>query len=203
MTADGAGHHSSPRRHRGRAGGSRAQLLMTGLETTDPPPSGCSSARARRSGRRASARPGPPAAATLGVVGDQDDRLAAAVQPAQQLEDLMPALGVQRAGRLVGQQQASAGSPGRGRSPPAGAGRPTARPACRGALGHAEQVEQSSGPGLGHPAPAARRCRRQRHVLQHGHALDQIEELEDHARLAAAQPGQVVLAAAGELLPAS
>ena len=43
-------------------------------------------------------------AATL-VVGDEQDRLAPGVEPAEQLEDLEAALGVQRPGRLVGQQQ--------------------------------------------------------------------------------------------------
>src|SRR5205809_316255 len=35
------------------------------------------------------------------VMGDEHDRLAAVVQPAQQLDDLFPALGVERPGRLV------------------------------------------------------------------------------------------------------
>jgi hypothetical protein len=36
--------------------------------------------------------------------------------------------------------------------------------------------------------------------LEHGHALEQVEELEDQPDVAAAQPGQVVLAAPGDLL---
>jgi hypothetical protein len=36
-------------------------------------------------------------------VGDEQDRLAAGVKPAEQFEDLVTALGVERPGRLVGQ----------------------------------------------------------------------------------------------------
>jgi len=41
---------------------------------------------------------------------------------------------------------------------------------------------------------------RQRHVLEHRHALKQVEELEDQPDVPAAQPGQVVLAVPGDLL---
>ena len=41
-------------------------------------------------------------------VGDHEDRLAVGVQPAEQLEHLLAAVGVERARRLVGQQRASA-----------------------------------------------------------------------------------------------
>ena len=39
------------------------------------------------------------------VVGDQQDRLAAGVQAGEQLEHFLATFGVERAGRLVGQQQ--------------------------------------------------------------------------------------------------
>ena len=47
----------------------------------------------------------PAAEATLGVVGHQHDRLPACVQAAEELDDLLPALRVQCAGRLVSQEQ--------------------------------------------------------------------------------------------------
>ena len=112
----------------------------------------------------------------------------------------LSALGVERAGRLVGQQQG--GLVGQG----AGDGEPLALAAGqhagdgRGLVADAEQVEQVPGPGLRHLALAARDDRGQGHVLQHGHALEQVEELEDQAHVAAAHPGQVVLAPPGHQL---
>ena len=61
--------------------------------------------RPRRCARRACCTTVSAAAATLGVVGHEQDRLAAGVQPAQQLDDLLAARRVERAGRLVGEQQ--------------------------------------------------------------------------------------------------
>ena len=37
------------------------------------------------------------------IMGDEEDRLAPRVEPAEQFEDLVTALGVERPGRLVGQ----------------------------------------------------------------------------------------------------
>ena len=42
--------------------------------------------------------------------------------------------------------------------------------------------------------------RRQGHVLEHGHALEQVEELEDDPDVRAAHAGQLVLGLAGDLL---
>ena len=63
----------------------------------------------------------------LVVVGHHHDRLAALVQPTEQPEHLGAALGVERPGRLIGEQQRRARSPARVRSTGAGAARPTAR----------------------------------------------------------------------------
>ena len=49
-----------------------------------------------------------------------------------------------------------------------------------------QEVEHIPGPGLGRLAPSARDHRRERHVLEHGHALEQVEELEDDADVACA-----------------
>ena len=83
--------------------------------------------------------------------------LAAGVQAAEQLDDLGAALGVECAGRLVGEQQGRlvGQRPGDGQPLPLAAGE-HAGDGSR-LVADAEQVEQVTGPGLGHPSLAARR----------------------------------------------
>ena len=91
------------------------------------------------------------------VVGDHEDRLAARVEAAEQLDDLVAALGVEGAGGLVGQQQRRlvGQGPGDGQALALAAGE---RPGRRlGLVGQAEQVEQVAAAGLGRLALRARR----------------------------------------------
>ena len=163
--------------------------------------------RARRRRPVASAiRPSSIRAIRLGrggdvsVVRDQQDGLPIIVQPAQQLDHLMAALRVQRAGRLVGEQQRRlvGQGPGDGQPLALAAGQHARRGV--GLVPDAQQVEQVAGPGLRGPAAPPGDDRGQGHVLQHRHALEQVEELEHDADVPAAQPGQVILAAPGHLL---
>ena len=129
------------------------------------------------------------------VVGDQDDGLAAAVQPGQELDDLVAAVRVEGPGRLVGQQQG--GLVGQG----PGDGQPLALPTGEraghglGLVPHPEEVEEVTGPALGRLALEAGDDGRQGHVLQRRHALQQVEELEHDADVAPTDEGQLVLGA--------
>ena len=154
----------------------------------------------RRSARRACGRPVSAAAATSGVVGDEHDGLAAGVQPAKQLDHLLAALGVERA---VGSSASSrVGSLARAR---AMASRwrwpPESTPGTAAALSPMpSRSSRSRARRLGHLALAAGDDRRQRHVLEDGHALEEVEELEDDADVAPAQPGELVLGPPGHQL---
>jgi len=59
-----------------------------------------------------------------------------------------------------------------------------------------------AGPGLGGLALAAAEHGRQGDVLLDRQLVEEVVELEDHADVAAAQVGQLVLAATGDLVPA-
>ena len=124
------------------------------------------------------------------VVGDEEDRLAAGVQPAEQLEHLEAALGVERAGRLVGEQQRGrvGQGPGDGQALALAARQHARRAAwpCRpGRAGRAGRGPGSRPAGGSVPAITAG----QGHVLEHAHALEQVEELEDDADVARAACG--------------
>ena len=120
------------------------------------------------------------------VVGHQDDRLAGGVQPAEQLDDLLAPDGVKGAGGLVGEQERGLVRKGAGdREALALAARKD--PGHLGGLvGDAQQVEQVASARLGALAVAPGDDRRQRHVLEHAHALKQVEELKDDADVACA-----------------
>ena len=78
---------------------------------------------------------------------------------------------------------------------------PESEPGRRlGLVGQAEQVEQVAAPRLGRLALQPGDHGRQGDVLEHGHALEQVEELEDDADVLAAHAGQLVLGLAGDLL---
>ena len=93
----------------------------------------------------------------LVAVGDHQDRLALAVQAPEQLEDLTAAVGVERAGGLVGQQQRGlvGQGPGDGQALALTAGQHGRH--LVGLVPQAEQVEQVSSLRLGRLAPACRR----------------------------------------------
>ena len=67
-----------------------------------------------------------------------------------------------------------------------------------GLVADAEQVEQVARPGLGRLALAAGDHRGHHHVLQDGHALEEVEELEHDADVPAPHDGQLVLVHAGQ-----
>ena len=88
------------------------------------------------------------------VGGDQRGGAGVAHDLEQQREHVLGGVRVEIAGRLVGQDQARAGWPARGRSPPAAARRRTAGPGGgRGAAARPEPLEQRRGARL---APRAR-----------------------------------------------
>src|SRR5689334_2402644 len=134
----------------------------------------------------------------LAVVGDEQDRLAVRVEAAEQLEDLVAALGVERARRLVGEQQRRlVGERTRDREALALTAGEDAGRILR-LLREPEQVEQVAGPGLGALARRARDHRGKGHVLERGHALEQVEELEDDADVVPAHDRELVLGLADE-----
>ena len=67
-------------------------------------------------------------------------------------------------------------------------------------VGEAEEVEQVACTRLRALPRRARDHRGQRHVLEHAHAFEQVEELEDDADVAAPQDRELVFALAHELL---
>ena len=134
------------------------------------------------------------------VVGDHQDRLAACVQATEQLDDLLAAFGVEGAGGLVGEQEGGlvGERPGDGEALALATGQ-RARRRLR-LVRQAEQVEQVSATRLRRLALQPGHHGGERHVLQDGHALEQVEELEDDPDVLAAHPGQLVLGLAGDLL---
>ena len=129
----------------------------------------------------------------LVVVGDEQDRLTARVQASEELEHLVAALGVERAGRLVGEEQR------RLVGERTGDREPLALPAGEHAgrflrlVGEAEEVEEVAGARLRALARRARDHRGERHVLEHAHALEQVEELEHDADVLAPHDRELVL----------
>ena len=119
-------------------------------------------------------------AAMLAVVGDHDDRRALGVQLAQQREDLGAGARVEVAGRLVGEHDRRPRRRAPGRSPPAGARRPTARPAGGRAGGRGRRARAPR-------APAARRSRA-RHARVEQPVGDVVER--GHARRAGRTAGR-------------
>ena len=130
--------------------------------------------------------------ATLGVVGHEENRLPARVEPAQELDDLLAALGVQCPGGLVRQQQRGlvGQRAGDGESLPL----TTREHAGHGPrlVADAEEVEKVARPALCHLALPAGDHGRQRDVLQHRHPFQEIEELEDDADVTAAHLRELV-----------
>ena len=125
----------------------------------------------------------------LGVVGDDDAGGAAPACVAEQPHDGLAVHRVERAGRLVGEQQAALADDARAiatrwRSPPdRSSGKWSARSA---------RPSSSSAAERGRRAPRRRRAvelQRHRHVLGRGEAGEQVEVLEHEADRPPAQPG--------------
>ena len=91
------------------------------------------------------------------VVSDQQDRLAAGVQTGEQLEHFLATLRVERAGRLIGQQQRwfVGKCSGDRQALPLTARQRRGR--LLGLVADAEQIEQVSAPGFGRPCACVRR----------------------------------------------
>jgi hypothetical protein len=122
-------------------------------------------------------------------VGDHDDGLGVPVHRGpQQVEDLAAGAGVQRAGRLVGEQHSGPGDQG------TGDGHPLLLPAGQLARPVPGAVREAHlGERRGHLAgrrPAPGQAQRQGHVLRRGQRRDQVERLEDEADPGPAELGQ-------------
>src|SRR5450631_1645565 len=124
-----------------------------------------------------------------GIMGVQDDGLSPAVEAAQQFNDLLPAFGVEGSRRFIGQEQRRliGQGPRDGQPLPLPAGQHARY--RRRLVPDAEQVQQVAGPGFSHLSLAPGNHGGQGHVLEHGHALEQVEELEDDANVLATQQG--------------
>ncbi len=136
-------------------------------------------------------------------MGDEDQGLARRVQLGQQAADLLAGGRVERAGRLVGQQQLRRVDQGpRDRDPlPLAAGQP--RRVVVAVLVEAEPGEQLGGPRPRPPPGRAGQLGGQQHVVGDGEVVEQVEELEDDADVAGAEPGERALAERVDPLPAT
>ena len=139
--------------------------------------------------------------ATLGLVGDEHDRAAGAVEVVEQVEDVGGRRRVEVAGRLVGQQQRRFGDQRAGdRHPLLLAARQLARPV----LGAVGQTRPTSSAAERSVTPLgrldARVHERQLDVAQRGHVRQQVELLEHEADVAVADLGQPVLVEVGDVL---
>ena len=115
------------------------------------------------------------------------------VEVEQQPADLVARSRVDRAGRLVGEQQRRPVDerPGDRDALPLAAGQP--RRVGVAAVGDPQRGEQflRALPGVARPHPGE--LGGQQHVVDHRHVVEEVEELEDHADLAAAEPGRTGL----------
>ena len=113
------------------------------------------------------------------VVRDQQHRLPVGVQVGEQPAYVGTGRGVQRSGRLVGQQQRRPvhQRPGHGHPLPLAARQPTRVGA--GVAVDAQRPEQLGGPSGRLPATHAGQLGREDDVLEHGEVVQQVEELED------------------------
>ena len=110
-------------------------------------------------------------------MGDEHDRLPLGVQAPEQLEHLEAAVGVEGAGRLVGEEKGRlvGQGAGDGQALALAAGQHAGR--ALGLVGQPEQVEKVAGAGLGLLARAPGDDRRQRHVLEHAQVREGSRDL--------------------------
>ena len=135
----------------------------------------------------------PSRICTIRSAADQHDGLPLTVKPAEQLHDLRPSGRVEGAGWFVGEEQRGlvGQGPGDGEALPLSSRQHPRR--LPGLVGQPQQVEEVPGPRLGLLPGGSGDHRRQRHVLEDAHPLQQVEELEDDPDVLAAHAGQVVL----------
>jgi len=127
-------------------------------------------------------------------VGDQDEGLPGGVQLEQQLADLLAGRGVERAGRLVGEEQLRPVHQGPcDRDPlplPAGEPRRVRVPVLPDPQRREQLIDPR--PRLRLRLPAE--LRGQQHVVRDRHVVEQVEELEDHPDPPAPEPRRAGLA---------
>ena len=111
---------------------------------------------------------------------DQHDGQAFRMQLAQQRHDFRAALGIEISGRFIGQDDGRAGARARARWPRAAAARRKARWACGGCAAP-RPTRSSRSVGLAEGRVALGVDKRQLDVVERGHALEQMELLEDEA----------------------
>ena len=132
------------------------------------------------------------------VMGDEQDRLPAAMQAPEQLEHLGRARRVERTGGLVREQQRRLVHQRPGdREPLALAAGEDAGELVR-LRPQPEQVEQAARSRLALAARAARDYGRQHHVLEDAHPLEQVEELEHETDVHPSNPSPFVFILARE-----
>jgi len=133
------------------------------------------------------------------VVGHQDQRSAGiGVEAKEEIDDASAGLGVEIAGRLVGEDDGRVGSEGpRDRHPLLLATRELARRVA-GTLGEANAFEP--GAGLGTGVLASGQLQGQHDVFQRGEGRQQLEGLKDESDSTGAQPGASVLVKCVEAL---
>ncbi len=133
-------------------------------------------------------------------MGDDQQGLPDLVEVDQEVHHLLAGAAVQRAGRLVGEQQGRAVHQGAGhRDPLAFAAAERGRVDVL-AVRDAEFVQQFQGPAARLLGRGAGQLGGQGDVVEGREVVDQIEELEDHADVAAAEQGQPVLVQLPEVL---
>ena len=129
-----------------------------------------------------------------GLVGDQDAGGARVAAGAEQPQDLLTRLGVERSRRLVGEDQPPlADDRPRDRDPLLLAARHVVREPV-GELGDADLAERDAGQLAGLPAAGAVELERQGDVLHGRQRRDQVEVLEDVADRRTPHPGPALLA---------
>ena len=134
------------------------------------------------------------------VVGDHDDGVAPAVQSREDGDDLLAGLGIEVAGRLVGQDQRGLVHQG------AGDGHPLPLPArklvrpVRHAVGELHRLQGLAGDLQARRFLDAAVDQGQLDIVQRRGARQQVEDLENEADLLVADVGQLVLGKGADLL---
>ena len=132
------------------------------------------------------------------VVGDDDESLAEAVaEVEEELVQFLLVLGVERTGRLVGQDDGRAVDEGAGHSDALLLAARQFGGLVRGAVAESHELQQFLGPFLGFLLRGAGDVGRNHDVLQSRELGEQLVELEDEAQVAVAEVGKGLLAEGG------
>ena len=134
-------------------------------------------------------------------MGDQQHGLALPVEPLEQFHDLLAAVGVERPGWFVGEEEDGLVDQGRAIAtrccwpPDRWAGYWSAR------LGDVELGQQLHAPGSCRGGSGAQQLGGEEDVLEHGQVAEQVEELEDEPQSRAPEAGQAGFAEPAQVLP--